>query len=56
MFDANGKIVGATVGPAADFGVSGSYAKTEAVGLSDLGRGLGGWLFNKFGPKPKACP
>ena len=52
MYDRDG-LVGGVIGPTSEFGLSGSYADTGAVGLSDIGRWLGGWLFNKFG---KNCP
>ena len=48
MFDDKGNLVGGTIGPAADLGVSASYAKSGAIGLSDLGSWLGIWLYNKF--------
>jgi hypothetical protein len=52
MFDDKGNLVGGTLGPAADLGLSASYTKTGAWGLNDLGNALGGWLYDKLHPKP----
>jgi len=46
MFDKNGHMIGATAGPAAKLGFYGSYAKTEAWGLNDVGSWLGGWAYD----------
>jgi len=53
MYDNTG-LVGGVVGPAAEEGASGSYARTGAFGLSDIGTWIGGKLFNIFGPS--TCP
>lgn len=56
-FSPDGKFVGATVGPSSEWGLSGSYAKSGAIGLSDLGHWLGGKIFDRFGKsRPGADP
>ena len=56
IFNGNGEIIGATVGEAIEYGLSWTYVKTGAVGLNDLGRWLGIWLYNKLHPNESNCP
>ena len=48
MFNQDGLPIGAVAGPAARSGLSGTYARTSVFGLSDIGRWLGGWLYDKL--------
>jgi hypothetical protein len=55
MFDGNGHWVGQTIGPSAEIGISGSYAKTSAFSFGELGSSLGGWFYDHFHPAPNQC-
>lgn len=52
MFDADGHVVGAAVGPAAEGGGSVTLSKTQATGLNGFGTWLGGKLYEYFHPYP----
>jgi len=56
MFDKNGP-VGVMVGPAAELGGSIMLSETHAIGLSDFGTWLGGWIYENTHPRSgSGCP
>ena len=54
VFDGNGKVVGGTIGPADQAGLSLTYAETHAFSFGELGSWLGGVAFDLF--HKTSCP